>query len=236
MTRFLPLVVGLLAASVCVRLGVWQLHRLEERRAHNAVMEAQLAEPPLTLDGAAVRAALTGGEELRLRRVAATGHFDFSRELVVIGRTNNGRPGIHVVTPLVIEDSLAVLVERGWLQAADGRTYDSAAAREPSDATVAGVLLQAPARPLALEGPVTWPLHVVSPDPASVAGRFPYTVLPLVLRRSAPPGGAALQTVPLPEQTQGPHLSYALQWFGFATIAVVGSTILYIKRRRAAES
>ena len=232
MTRYLPLLVGVLAAAVCIRLGVWQLDRLEQRRALNDLTATQLQHQPMSLDAAAVRAALaTGSEELRFRAVTAAGTFDFDRELVVIGRSDNGRPGVHLVTPLLLDDSTAVLVERGFLPSADGRTVDDAATIEPPDVTVDGVLLQAQGRAVTPEGAVDWPLHVVSPDPGSVASLYPYTVLPLVLRRATVPEGTAFRVVPLPERNEGPHLSYALQWFGFATIALLGSTILFVRRR-----
>lgn len=237
MTRYLPLLVGVLAAALCVRLGVWQLDRLSQRRALNEVIVSQTAKPPIPLDAEAVRTALAAGaDDLRFRAVTLAGRFDFERELVVIGRSDHGRPGVHVVTPLLIDDSTAVLVERGFLPAADARTVDAAGAAEPRDAEVAGVLLQAQARPVAVEGRVSWPLHVVSPDPGAVAALYPYAVLPLVLRRTSVPDGTAFRTVALPEQSEGPHLSYALQWFGFAAIALVGSTILYVRRRRDAVS
>jgi surfeit locus 1 family protein len=234
--RFLPLVVGVLVAAVCGRLGLWQLDRLAERRARNAVVESRLGEAPLLLDAAVLRDALDEEPEaLRFRRVRMVGRFDYGRELVVIGRMDNGRPGIHVVTPLVVNDGAAVLVERGWLASSDSRTYDRSAAQEPDSVVVTGVLLQAPPRPLSADGTITWPVHVVSADPTAVGTLYPYALLPLVLRRLSPAEGTQLELVALPEQDEGPHLSYALQWFGFATIAVVGSSILYAKRRRDSE-
>lgn len=237
MTRYLPLLVGALAAALCVRLGVWQLDRLAQRRALNDLTHVQLQKPPIPLDAASMRTALAAGaEELRYRSVTASGRFDFDHELVVIGRSDNGRPGVHIVTPLLLDDSTAVLVERGFLPSADGRTVDAAATVEPGDAAVAGVLLQAPARAITSAGVVDWPVHVVSPDPGSVAELYPYAVLPLVLRRATIPAGTGFRVVPIPEPSEGPHLSYALQWFGFATIALIGSTILYMRRRSEAES
>jgi surfeit locus 1 family protein len=236
-TRYLPLIVGVLAAAICARLGVWQLDRLGQRRARNVVQAAQLSELPMLLDAATARSALTeGAEPLRFRKVTARGRYDFDRELVVIGRSDNGRSGVHVVTPLLVDDSLAVFVERGWLPAADGWNYDTTGAGEPEDAAVSGVLLQAPARTVAFDGAVTWPVHVVSPDPTSVASHFPYAVLPLVLRRTSVPERTAFRVVAVPEPSDGPHLSYALQWFGFAVIALVGSTILYARRRRGTDA
>jgi len=49
--------------------------------------------------------------------------------------------------------------------------------------------------------------------------------------RPLPPG---LIRWPIPELSDGPHLSYAIQWFSFAVIIVVGAAAL--ARKRAAEA
>src|SRR6266699_185738 len=45
-------VVALLLAALCIRLGIWQLHRLHERRARNALIAAARAMPPIELPAA----------------------------------------------------------------------------------------------------------------------------------------------------------------------------------------
>jgi cytochrome oxidase assembly protein ShyY1 len=55
-------------------------------------------------------------------------------------------------------------------------------------------------------------------------------LLPVVLRRTDSPI-PSLRPVPLPEVTDGPHLSYAIQWFAFGVIALVGSVVLARKDR-----
>ncbi len=39
--------------------------------------------------------------------------------------------------------------------------------------------------------------------------------------------------VPPPSLTDGPHLSYALQWFGFATVFVIGFVVFARGKRTA---
>jgi len=229
-TRYLSLVVGAVVAVTCVRLGIWQLDRLDQRRHRNAVTTERLAEPVLPLDAASVLAVQAYPDSFRFRRASAAGAFDFSRQLVVLAQTSSGLPGIHVVTPLLVSDSLAVPVERGWLPSPDGRSLDTTLAREPRSAVVTGVLLRAEPRRAGAVSADTWPRPVLSPDPAAVGPLYPYRLLPLVLRRdSVPRGTAALTAVPLPPLSNGPHLSYAIQWFAFATIALVGSAIVFVR-------
>jgi surfeit locus 1 family protein len=126
-----------------------------------------------------------------------------------------------VVTPLRFADGTGVLVQRGFAAAPDGMTVDAARLAEPASTVVEGVLL-APTGRLAVH-------------PESVAVGYP--LLPLVIRRTTPsvdmPEGLAI--APLPALDAGPHLSYAIQWFAFATIALVGGGIL-ARRTRGREN
>jgi surfeit locus 1 family protein len=228
--KYLILVVGVLVAAACIRLGIWQLDRLAQRRQRNAVTVGRLAEPVLRLDASAADLVEAHPDTFRFRRTAAAGTFDFGRQLVVLAQGHAGLPGIHVVTPLMLSDSVAVLVERGWLPSPDGRSLDTTLAREPRSSAVAGVLLRAESRRVGAVTADTWPRLVLSPDPESVARFYPYRILPLVIRRdSVPPETAALLSVSLPSLSNGPHLSYAIQWMAFATIALVGSAIFFVR-------
>jgi surfeit locus 1 family protein len=220
MKRYAGVIIGVVAAALFIRLGVWQLSRRAERLAQNAVLEARLALPSLDLTGGAP-AMSAEPDSLRFRRVRARGRFDFSHELVEAGRSFQGAPGVHVLTPLLLSDGVGVLVDRGWVYSADGRTVELGALREPDSAEVEGVLGLPVGR---------WS---VRPDTL----RPGYILVPAVLRRTvaAPDAPAALRPVPLPVLDAGPHLSYALQWFSFAAIALVGGTLLTRRdlRRRA---
>src|SRR5438105_13614839 len=91
----LYLVLAFAAAALCVRLGVWQLNRLRERRARNAAIMARLAAPPEPPQ--ALRADTTA---LRYRRAHVAGRADYRREVVLAYRMRQGAPGVQVLTPL----------------------------------------------------------------------------------------------------------------------------------------
>ena len=71
MRRALPVLVGLAVAAVCGRLGLWQLDRLEQRQARNAVLEGRLAMPALDLP--ADRDTEADADVLHFRRATAAG-------------------------------------------------------------------------------------------------------------------------------------------------------------------
>ncbi len=207
--------VALLAAAGCIRLGFWQLDRLGQRRARNAEVRARRALPPLLLAGADVPAI---ADSVRDRRLIARGVFDYAHERVWRGRTYDGVPGVALVTPLRLSDGSAVWVDRGWAPSPDAARVDQRAYREADTAAVEGVGLRAPRG----RGDV---------DPAILMDSLPYRTLPFVVlrtdpvRASAGGGGHPLRWAP-PALGNGPHLSYAIQWFSFALIVLVGTGAL----------
>ena len=228
-------VLVLLVAAVCVRLGFWQLSRLEERRAVNAAVAAAAERPPLRLDPAGFAEAAADPGAQVWRRAVAEGRFLHDADQVLRGRSRDGRPGVWLATPLETAAG-SVMVLRGWVPSPDGTTLDAAALRTPEgEVRVAGALLPLPREPdrgLPIPGrgtDTTWRRL----DAAVAAERAPGPVLPLYLQLL--PGGAADAAYPAPEPlpalSEGSHLGYAFQWFSFAAIAVAGFAIVAFRRR-----
>jgi cytochrome oxidase assembly protein ShyY1 len=72
-------------------------------------------------------------------------------------------------------------------------------------------------------------------DVAGIASTLPYDLAPhpLQLVEQTPSQTGDLPVpVPLPELSEGPHLSYAIQWFSFAAIALAGAAILVRREKR----
>jgi surfeit locus 1 family protein len=211
-------VVGLVAAvgvaAVCVRLGLWQLHRLHERGARNAEIRAAREQPPLEAG-----VGLTADVVVN-RRLHARGVYDYAHEWVWRARTYEGVPGVALVTPLRLRDGPAVFVDRGWVPSPDAVHVDQQAYREPDTADVHGLAFRAPRG----RGDV---------NPAMLGDSLPYPVLPFILQQLPPstaldrPPPPGLIRWPPPRLDHGPHLSYAIQWFSFALIILVGSAALF---------
>ena len=217
------LVGALLVAAACVRLGVWQVDRLRQGRSRNAQVLAHRSRPPMLVTGA-----LTA-DSARDRRLSARGVYDYAHERLWRARSYEGVPGVDLVTPLRLPDGTAVLVDRGWAPSPDAYHVDQGAYREGDSADVLGIGMAAPrARgdvdPRILRDSVPYPLllFVIEQLPSST-----------VLYRPLPPG---VVRWPAPELSDGPHLSYAIQWFSFAVIVVVGSIALTRKRRKEAKT
>lgn len=222
--------IALALAALFVRLGIWQLDRRQERRARNSMIAAQAAAPPVAFDAIP---ADTG--RAHYRRATVRGTPDYAHELVLASRTRNGSPGVHVFTPVRIAGrDTAVLVNRGWVYSADGATADLARWREDSTLSVEGYVEPLPAgdvRPIKerILRRVTL---------GGVRGTLPYPVAPMYLVAQFPrdSAGARPARLTLPDlDDEGPHLGYALQWFAFALIAIVGAGI-GVRRGRSPSS
>jgi len=209
------------AALVCVRLGVWQLDRLGERRARHAEVRAARAQPAIALTGLGLPA-----DSARQRRILVRGVLDYTYERVWAARSYQGVPGVHLITPLRLPDGAGVLVDRGWVPSPDARRVDRAAFREPAETVeVAGLAWAAPRA----RGDV---------DPRALAESLPYPLLPFVVQWLPPPERSSGSPVrlPAPALDDGPHLIYAVQWFSFAAIAVVGTAFLLRQRGKARDA
>jgi len=220
---------ALISAAVFVRLGFWQLSRRQERRARNALVSARL-------DSTAVSVALLPRDTAlaRFRRVRVTGVPDYEHELVWAARTHKGSPGVNLLTPVRLPGSdTAILLNRGWVYSGDGATVDLAKWRD-RDSTFIGYVEELPS--VAGASYTDRPSVIARLSRDVVAKALPYPVAPIyviVLSDSAIAADriARLSAPPLDE---GPHLSYAFQWFAFATVALVGVGIVLRQSRSSA--
>jgi surfeit locus 1 family protein len=209
----------------CVRLGIWQLSRLDERRARNEVVVARLKEPPTSFAEVARDSGVA-----RYRQVRLSGRYDYEHELVLALRTRRGAPGVNIITPLLVgRGDTAVLINRGWVYAPDAMRIDLAKWREGDSAMVVGYVDQFSSG----SGPVSTSSvlrGVTRLDRDSIASELPYAVAPLlVVQRLGAEQGEVVQhpfRIDLPRLDEGSHRGYAIQWFAFAAIAVVGAMVV----------
>ena len=234
--QLLAALVGLATAAACVRLGFWQLDRLRARRIENDIKVARLVAPPVS------PFRLIAGSR-RYRRVTVTGTFDFDHQIVLTGRSHDGAPGVYIITPFAPDvppgrQAAALLVNRGWVYSADAQTVELANFDETPHQTITGWVQEfdlggeGPAR--AASTPYAWRRMDARETPRA----FPYPVAPFYVI-AQPDSGAtsaagAPVRLPLPAIDEGPHKSYAIQWFAFALIALVGAGAVIRRDRRTA--
>ncbi len=211
----------LLLAAVCTRLGFWQMHKLELRLDRNDIITAHFGDEPRTLMDA-----LPAGNEVdrstEWTRVKAVGTYDLEHQLTVKFTTRDSAPGVDVVTPLVLADGTAVLVDRGWI-ATDNNVAQPDVPEPPAgEVEIMGWLRQNNGAGGNAVKPSEGQIRAISSD--ALADFVPYELANgyINLQEQTPASATPLAVEPKPELGQGPHFFYALQWWFFALLAVVG--------------
>lgn len=223
------LVVALLAA-LFVRLGFWQLSRLEERRIENAIASQRLGADPVQLQ-ALVDEAGDDLASIEYRRVLADGVFDVTGEVLIRSQVDLGQAGFHVITPLFVADSDSVLVNRGWAPL----TMDNppvAAEPQPGRVEVEGWIHLTETRPpLGAEEP-PGDIEVFNRvDIDRIGDQLEYDLADVYIVSDGSNEALPLPVDPPDFSDEGPHLAYAIQWFGFALVGLVG--FFFLVRARA---
>ena len=216
------------AAIVMVMLGNWQLRRYHERTDINDRIDSanSVEAVPLTSVLAAPTTAGTPGgapgKSLAWTKVTVTGRYDPAHEIQARGRTVAAEVGFEIVTPLILDDGTAVLVDRGWVPA------------PPGGATAAPVVPAAPAGQVTVVGQI----HLSESRPAPVerrdgrldtrrinvprlAGEVPFPLYGayVLLNEQTPAADPAFVPVPIGHEDAWQNGGYAVQWWLFAVMA-----------------
>ncbi|MEN9802973.1 MAG: hypothetical protein RLZ37_2098 [Actinomycetota bacterium] len=204
------------AVVAMVNLSLWQFDRLDQRQEFNSRVEQRSTEA--VVDVAALD--MSAPEVSEWRRVGAVGTYRPDDEVLILNRSQGGRAGLNVVTPLELEDGSILLVVRGFLP------LDMDVPRPPDGTvTVIGTSRTSDARRATdLTTPAGEVREFFRLDIDRIAQQIDGTVLPLALyaEASEPAEDVSLEPVARPTLSEGSHLSYAIQWLIFATAVVVG--------------
>lgn len=229
----------LLGAALCVRLGIWQLDRLDQRRAFNTQVTSMRALPSLDLNADHSSDLTT----LEYRAVTVSGRYDFPNQVALLNYYHESVYGYHLLTPLLLEDGRAVFVDRGWIPAEGNGTPDGWTRYDEQGVfEVQGILrLGVTGAPFGgRDDPELAPgqtrldfWNFVNLERLTV--QIPYPILPVYIQPDPDPtdSAAPIPSQPEIELTEGPHFGYALQWFSFAAILSLGYPF-YLRKQEAA--
>lgn len=214
------------ASVVMVFLGNWQLHRYQERSAINARIDAAEAGTPsplesvLTRPGGAGKAGPAPGENLAWTKVTVTGRYDPSHEIQARGRTVDGQVGFEILTPLVLADGTAVLIDRGWVPPAEGGAVAApvAPAAPTGTVTVVGQVHRSESKPAPINRR-DGRLDTRRVSLPRLAAEMPYPLYGAYLLASDPEPGYL--RIPIDHEDAWQNGGYAVQWWLFALMALV---------------
>ena len=235
-----------------VGLGFWQRQRWIDEREQSDALAEQAASTPVPLDDVLADVGVSATtppdqvpESVDFRRVEVTGTYDATGEVLVRNRSKGGAPGAWVLTPLVQADGTAVAVVRGWVPL----DVDPPAPPFPGSEPVSGtVTVTGLAQRSQVKGsfggtdPTTGTLRTVARvDVPRLDQQVDATFEPVyvVLDGQVPEQPASTNGLPQPVTLELPspvtNLSYMVQWWIFAVIAVVGYPLVLrrVARNRA---
>jgi surfeit locus 1 family protein len=225
---FRKLILSILAisfAAVSISLGLWQLRRLAERRTANALLASRRFAPEVPLDSLPSDTAIA-----HFRRARVRGVYDYPNEIVLTLRGRNGSPGVNLITPIRRAGAdTAVLVNRGWIYSPDGVSAETKQWREGDSVDANGFVEVFPTQgPFDKISP-TRPRSMRRLDRSALAKLFPYPIANyyVVLTDSARTGEPP--RVEPASLDEGPHRNYAIQWFFFAAISIIG-LVIFLRR------
>jgi surfeit locus 1 family protein len=225
-----PLIVVVVVLTLgFMRLGGWQLARMHQRQRLNAELASRAVDPAVPLASLP-----TDTADAHYRRVSMQGFYDYANEIVLTLRSREGSPGLNIVTPLKLPmTDTAVLVVRGWVYSPDGTTVDLTKWREDPQVTGTGFVETYPPPRNGVNSLPNHPNAYRWLDRSALEKRFTYPLKPYYVVLTAPVGDTTKNTPPrltVPPMDEGPHRSYAIQWFSFAAISIIG-TIIFLRRK-----
>jgi surfeit locus 1 family protein len=228
----------IIAVGIMVRLGIWQLDRLQQRRAFNERVFAQIAQPRLDLNSEALNPDLA---KMEYRPVVVFGRYDHSQEIALRNQVWGNHYGVHLLTPLkILGSDQSVLVDRGWIPV-EGETAEDdnwEQYEESGIVEVHGVIRASQSKPDygSRTDPIAPPGERLTAwyfaNVKRIDEQIPYSLLPVYIQQAPEPVWTRMpiRSEPDIDLSEGPHLGYAFQWFTFAALLGIGYP-LFIRRQ-----
>jgi surfeit locus 1 family protein len=233
--------------GVTIRLGFWQLDRNAQRQAEISHIQSVQTMPLLDLNQRPIPGDLTGME---YRPVSVTGIYDFDHQVVlrnqVRSRMTGSDPGVALLTPLVLEDGQAVLVERGWIPIDYSTPQSWRQFDQPATVQVQGVFrrsLNKGEMGSAVRDPTLTPGQTSLDywnfvNLPRIQEQMPYPLLDMYIQQAPGTDPEALphSLLEQPDLDPGTHIGFALQWFFYAGLLLVGYPVWLRRQKKPSQN
>lgn len=209
-------------AVVFVKLGEWQLDRLEQRRNTNALVQRHTSQDPQPYENI-MNKVIT--DEDTWQPVTLTGTY--TGETFHVGYRNQGGTGAEVLSVMEAHDGREVLVNRGFIPRPQGAPDPDPPAAPSGEVTVTGYVQRDERGRDDAITPHEFHIRLINSVAISEwLGRDLVNGY-VAVTDSSPADDPLLRPIALPAlDDEGPHESYAWQWFSFTLIAVIGVIVL----------
>lgn len=236
--------VWLLLIPAFIGLGYWQRTLWKDRADAQGLVYAKLDAKPAALGNVDPLGHFVTQDQQWVT-VTVTGHYDTAHQFAVRNRSQNENAGWYVVTPLVLDDGSAVLVNQGWIATSNSDVPSTAMPTLPpvpsGTVTVTGWLQpdETTANTRITDDTAKLPTGeialITKPDLQSRVGAYQLHDGSIQLTSSAPANtaAAAAQPVPGPSYDNTMYIAYMIQWWVFAVVMPI--TWLKLLHREAQE-
>jgi surfeit locus 1 family protein len=219
--NILVLLAALSLATVTARLGFWQLDRAAQKQQMQEQLDQRRVLPPLSGDQLPRQLADVPAAQDRLAQLQ--GRWLAQHTVYLDNRPMDNRTGFYAVTPLLLADGTAVLVQRGWLpRDVQDRSRIAAYNTPPDEALVQGSI--APWLPRLYElGEAASGAIRQNLDLDGFGRETGLALRPWVLIQEGSPGArpdGLLRQWPAPASGVAKHHGYAFQWFALCALTI----------------
>ncbi len=216
------LALALLFAAICAGLGNWQVARRDEARAEVARIQENFDADPVPIAEALPRLGAFD-ESLKWMPVEVTGTYRHEDQLLVRNRPLNANPGFEVLTPLELPDGRVFIVDRGWVPTGEAQDAPDVVPAAPEGEVT--VVARLKAGEPSLPGRSARGDQIATINLDEIADRLDaptYTGAYGLMASEDPAPAERPIAQNRPAEDEGPHLSYAFQWFLFGVMAFFG--------------
>lgn len=208
-------------AYVFIQLGEWQLRRLEERRNTNAQVVAHSHSEAVPYEQI-MDHEITDADQWQVVRVRGS----YTGDTFHVRYRNQSGAGAEVLSVLRAEDGRLVLVDRGFVPKAQSKPDAAPPAPPEGEVEIVGYVKRDERGQSEAITPHSNNIRLINSAAISESLGTSLVNGYIAAISSAPADHPSLQPIALPALDEGPHLSYAWQWFSFTAIALVGVVVL----------
>ena len=215
-------------ATLMVFLGIWQLQRLDDRRARNAEIELNTTQDIAT----ATQDFGTSTDEWR--RVVLTGNYVAGSDISVINRSQDGVAGDNVAAVFETETNGFFLVNRGFVPL----SVTKQPAPKDSISLVGYVRMNQTRRNVgaidsSTKGTTEFQRYDLERIKSALDVDINTNFYVQLIKESPSTNAQWPSPVPFPAVDEGPHFSYAMQWFFFSFVALAGWIVVIVRKVRS---
>ncbi len=225
----LPAILISLTVWGLLSLGFWQLDRADQKRQiESAFLKAQQASI-LSVNN------LQDLLDKEYHQVLLKGHYDNDKQFIYDNQIVNSTAGYYVLTPFVLENKTAILVNRGFVPWYNNRNKLANINISTDETTIKAKLIKPKQRIKLKQHPIntTFPILIQSLDVNKLSKLSNYQIIPMIAQLDTDQKDGFFRKWEPFYGSVDKHLGYAMQWFLMALVLSIIAIYLLIKNRKS---